>query len=141
MNFDRKAYQREYQKARRIKARAQGKCTVCFVKAAAIPLLFCVQCNSVHNKDNSRKRLKHVHGLTTTAYTAMLAAQNGVCAICLKARPGHARLFVDHCHATGLKRGLLCGACNTFLGRIGDDPRLANRAVAYLEQGKIELAA
>lgn len=39
--------------------------------------------------------------------------QAGACAMC-SARPQ--RLLVDHCHRTGLVRGLLCTSCNTAEG-------------------------
>ncbi len=70
------------------------------------------------------------HGLTVEDYDRMFARQEGRCAICqneyLDGRP----LCVDHCHTTGRIRGLLCKACNTYLGRIKDDP---SRLVSYLE--------
>lgn len=39
--------------------------------------------------------------------------QAGACAMCSASRR---RLLVDHCHRTGLVRGLLCDSCNTAEG-------------------------
>ena len=41
----------------------------------------------------------------------MLAAQDGKCAICLTASAAH----IDHDHATGKVRGMLCFRCNAAL--------------------------
>lgn len=49
--------------------------------------------------------------LSTTG--ALRRWQDGACAMC-SARPE--RLRVDHCHRTGLVRGLLCTSCNTAEG-------------------------
>jgi hypothetical protein len=69
-------------------------------------------------KQQSRvRRLRVNFGLTIEDYNAMLIAQNHACAIC--GRNG-SKLQVDHCHATGRIRGLLCIPCNSFLGRIKD---------------------
>lgn len=58
-----------------------------------------------------------------------------MCAICgpWTGRKGTTRaLAVDHNHATGEVRGLLCSTCNLFLGAIRDDPRAFDRARDYL---------
>ena len=41
-------------------------------------------------------------------------AQDGKCAICR--RPIKDRPRLDHCHATGFIRGVLCNSCNIKLG-------------------------
>ena len=71
-------------------------------------------------------------GLTLEEYRELLRRQNGVCAIC-KRDDSRGSLAVDHCHKTGLVRGLLCRSCNTSLGKMNDDPELLRRAIAYLE--------
>lgn len=90
------------------------------------------------NANRRRLLLAENFGLTPADYDAMLEAQGGVCAIC--ERPERAerdgkpmRLSVDHCHATGRVRGLLCHACNRSLGLFGEDVELMADAVRYLE--------
>lgn len=55
--------------------------------------------------------------------------QAGFCAACF-ARP--ARLYLDHDHATGLVRGLLCQSCNASDGR--GSPRLARPWDLYVAE-------
>jgi hypothetical protein len=88
---------------------------------------------------NSRKTNLARYGLTLDDYNAMLAAQGGVCAVCGQpetSRDGGGRLrslAVDHCHETGLVRGLLCMQHNRALGLFGDDPALLRAALDYME--------
>ncbi len=42
-------------------------------------------------------------------------------------------MSVDHDHATGKNRGLLCTNCNKVLGHAKDDVTILRRAIAYLE--------
>lgn len=92
---------------------------------------------------NFRKKF----GLTTESFEAMLAAQNGACAVCLERethtyKSGRIReLAVDHCHTTGKIRGALCRRCNQGLGSFNDDPEILRRAIAYLERHKEKQAA
>jgi len=73
-------------------------------------------------------------GLTLDAYHAMLYAQGGGCAIC-KRPPKTRRLHVDHDHATGKIRGLLCFTCNRYvLGKYATPAKL-RAAADYLENG------
>ncbi len=53
-------------------------------------------------------------GITDEGYAAMLAEQGGGCAIC-GSTPKTRRLHVDHDHASGRVRGLLCHRCNRAL--------------------------
>ena len=71
------------------------------------------------------------YGLSWVDYKALLARQNGACAICKK-KPRRA-LAIDHCHATTKVRGLLCLKCNSGLGFFEDNPDLLRVAIAYLE--------
>jgi hypothetical protein len=65
---------------------------------------------------------------------AMLAAQQGRCAICQRHESEFKRkLSLDHCHTSGRVRGLLCSGCNTALGLMGDDTARLLAAVEYLK--------
>ncbi|WP_308345211.1 endonuclease VII domain-containing protein [Streptomyces sp. ISL-94] len=59
----------------------------------------------------------------------MIAAQDGVCCVCLRAPAVH----VDHCHSTGRVRGVLCLNCNVGIGLLKDNPDCMRRAAEYLE--------
>ena len=66
-------------------------------------------------------------------HAALLAGQDGICAICRG--PGGARgLAVDHEHSTGRIRGLLCGACNSAIGLLKEEPEFFRRAILYLKK-------
>jgi hypothetical protein len=79
------------------------------------------------NDDNKRRALMWI---TAAEYKALLKAQGGVCAICKKPPKKH-RLHVDHDHATGKVRGLLCVRCNAWLIAAMESP-LMPAALAYL---------
>lgn len=89
--------------------------------------------------------LRRGFGITLSDYEAMLAAQMGGCAICGATKNNRGmRLSVDHCHATGQVRGLLCGPCNNALGLAKDNPERLRRMADYLErsrQAKLAIAA
>lgn len=75
-------------------------------------------------------------GLTVGDYERILADQGGVCAICRRPET-HQReriytLSVDHCHATGRVRGLLCNLCNRAIGLLRDSAELCAAAAEYL---------
>jgi hypothetical protein len=70
----------------------------------------------------------------------MLEEQGGVCAICGKP-PEKERLCVDHSHANGMIRGLLCRCCNSGLGFFNDDLRQTMGASAYLRRALLLAAA
>lgn len=60
--------------------------------------------------------LRTKYGLSIEDYEKLLASQHGACAICTAVPSSKRRLAVDHCHATGKIRGLLCHTCNNLLG-------------------------
>jgi hypothetical protein len=78
-----------------------------------------------------RSRLKRLFNITPEEYDCVLAYQGGMCFIC-ESPPGKTRLAVDHDHATGLVRGLLCWRCNSAVAKLRDDVDRARRAHYYL---------
>lgn len=67
-------------------------------------------------------------GLTVDELRELIRAAGGHCAICQNETP----LMVDHCHATGRIRGMLCHHCNLVLGHARDDVKVLAACVAYL---------
>ncbi len=88
-----------------------------------------------------RKLLWKEYKLSTEAYNALLKSQGGKCGVCGCISGGgkhKGHLHVDHCHATGRIRGLLCYQCNTALGKLGDDLAGVLRFVSYLRRANPE---
>lgn len=82
------------------------------------------------------------HGLTQEQYISLLASQNNVCAACHETPVTSAvrnsaiafdNFVIDHCHASGVVRGIVCNTCNVALGMIRDNPNTARKLAAYLE--------
>lgn len=92
---------------------------------------------SVNPTSRRNAHLKHRYGITLDEYNLMFLQQGGICAICGKPPgpdlPHHwkNKLAVDHCHATGKVRGLLCNDCNAGIGHLGTE-RVALAAAEYL---------
>lgn len=88
------------------------------------------------------QELKRRFSIDNEEYQRRFAAQNGVCAICEKpekrrAKNGQVRwLAVDHDHATGDNRDLLCSDCNQMIGFACDDTDILIKAIAYIRQHK-----
>jgi hypothetical protein len=98
-----------------------------------------------HQIVRRRSQYKKNYGITLEEYDAMLLAQNGVCKICgnketHKGAMGRPKpLCVDHCHATGKVRGLLCNDCNQVLGRAKDNTETLKKAIKYLKESRLGL--
>lgn len=91
------------------------------------------------DKDETEKRAYRLkrYGLTPEQYDVLLTQQGGVCAICGTDEPGGrwgTMFSVDHDHASGAVRGLLCGGCNLVLGHAKDDAARLRAAARYLEE-------
>jgi len=106
-------------------------------------------CKPCHNTRGRRAKelvggertyhLRRRYGITAAEADRMLLGQDGVCAICRTAPAVH----VDHDHATGAVRALLCFNCNGGLGQFKDDPGLLHAAAYYvaLHTARQEVAA
>lgn len=81
------------------------------------------------------QRIWETYGITEDEYWEIYEHQEGFCYICRRANGRRKRLSVDHCHATGMVRGLLCTGCNrNVLGHLRDEPEALERAADYLRK-------
>lgn len=90
-----------------------------------------------HNRNQSMRRL---YGITIIDYQRMKDEQGGKCLICRLEFESQFKTHIDHCHETGLVRGLLCHACNSGLGMFKDDPSRMRAAADYIEFFRKNLA-
>jgi hypothetical protein len=86
---------------------------------------WCRVCRAEYRNANSRGKYRAVISDEQLAY---IKATTKECVICGAAEP----LVVDHDHATGKIRGMLCNHCNRGLGHFRDDPMLLEFAAQYL---------
>ena len=96
---------------------------------------------SIYARIERPSKLRRRYGITQAQYDEMFNAQKNSCAICKSTNPssriyatGKTMMFsIDHCHATGKVRGLLCSCCNRALGLIKDNIDTALRMAEYLK--------
>lgn len=96
-----------------------------------------------HTKLKSYDRARYyrrTHKLEIAQAEELLRAQNGICVLCglqLKlfgTRHSPSSACVDHDHATGRMRSILCRACNTGLGLFRESSALLRKAASYIEE-------
>jgi hypothetical protein len=94
--------------------------------------------NPEASKQSDKKtKIKLKYGATTDTIHQLLEDQSNKCKICAEpiwfGAPDKRNVpHIDHCHKTGLIRGLLCLTCNTGIGMFGDSPDKLLLAVNYL---------
>jgi len=86
-----------------------------------------------------RIHLKQKYNLTLEQYFILSMEQENVCAICKSKETGYQTnyMYVDHDHATGKVRGLLCNKCNFGLGNFKDKINILESAINYLKKERI----
>ncbi|MBV9646604.1 MAG: endonuclease VII domain-containing protein [Candidatus Eremiobacteraeota bacterium] len=104
---------------------------------------------SEHRRAKQRaNRFRRTYGASLAFLQLLLHKQNDRCGICARpwqeCRPAKIarydrggffnHVYVDHDHATGKIRGLLCHACNTAIGLFDDRIDWLLSAVRYLEE-------
>lgn len=119
---------REAQKAARQMRVGVAMCCGCKERPSGNSSGYCASCAT------GRK-----YKMSAAEYEALLAIQDGVCAICgggekVERNGRRRRLCIDHCHRSGEVRGLLCGTCNSGLGQFYDNPDLLQAAILYLRR-------
>ena len=122
---------------------------------------YCDPCRRAYTNDyRARRGLKRTsaqnkaadlrkYGLTVEQAQGRLAAQDGLCPLCLRSLtlgsvasddenvemdrlPGH----IDHDHKTGEVRGVLCSDCNRGLGCFRDSTFALEMAAEYLRESR-----
>lgn len=94
---------------------------------------WCKLCSDRRTVENGRKRM---YGVDPAKFDKILEDQNWSCAICGVDQPtaGKKSFCLDHNHATGERRGILCTRCNTLIGNALDSVTTLKAAIAYLER-------
>jgi len=91
------------------------------------------------NLDKSKKidensRLKRTYGIDLNQYNQIFISQNGCCLGCERHQSEFSKaLVVDHDHANGKVRGLLCMPCNIVLGAARDSSKTLVNLISYLD--------
>lgn len=92
------------------------------------------ECSKVKRREHNRAtRRARKYGISLVEVQWLFSRQNGCCGICGAVLDPHAKeTHVDHCHSTGVVRGVLCRHCNSGLGYFKDDPERLTAAIRYL---------
>lgn len=80
-------------------------------------------------KQDRKKHYKKKYNLDDELANRLSEDRSGVCEIC----GNISQLVVDHCHSSGIVRGLICSHCNCLLGYSRDNTHTLKSAIKYLE--------
>jgi Recombination endonuclease VII len=104
---------------------------------------YCKPCHNGRGNESRRHlhgssrhyHLKRRYGIGASEVEKLIREQGNLGPICERSSPDH----VDHDHATGQVRGVLCFNCNGGLGQFGDDAERLVRAQLYLDWSDMSL--
>jgi hypothetical protein len=89
----------------------------------------------IANRDKiADQKLRSKYGFSLVKKQVLYNQQNGTCATCPFIFESVNAAHLDHNHATGKVRGLLCSDCNHVAGKVKDSPARLRSIADYLEQ-------
>lgn len=77
--------------------------------------------------------VKYLYKISENNFYEMINFSQGCCHACNKKILSTRDLCIDHCHATGDVRGILCNSCNYTIGACNDSEDLLRKTISYLE--------
>jgi hypothetical protein len=102
-------------------------------KRRGVPNNYCATCSKDYRRwTNIKRRYK----ISKEQYLQIIKEQDEKCVICHL--PTGPRSVVDHCHASGVVRGVICNNCNLLIGLSKEDKEILERAIEYLNKWKIK---
>jgi hypothetical protein len=87
-----------------------------------------------------RQHLKYKYGITLEEYKQKIQEQGYKCYICKADKPGGngTYFYVDHNHATGQVRDLLCHNCNYVIGYAKENKDILLSVIEYLSKWEVQ---
>lgn len=90
-------------------------------------------------RDLERDRTRYIRNQYNVDFPTSVELYNlstkGTCEICDKCPEKNKKaLSVDHCHKTGVVRGILCQDCNMGIGNLKDNTKILKKAIKYLKK-------
>ena len=88
-----------------------------------------------YHRDEHARKLR-TYNISQADYENMVLTQENKCAVCQTSASNTDKgiLDIDHCHSSGVVRGLLCGHCNRGIGLMKDNPDILIKAANYLKR-------
>lgn len=103
----------------------------------------CNRANKAATANEAKQRdatYRRKYGKSTADVCRQVETQNYRCANAACENPigvPGSRGSIDHCHITGVVRGILCNNCNVGLGMLGDSSMRCRGIADYLERGGV----
>ena len=97
--------------------------------------------NEYHKEWRSKNKEKwkryqtcHRYGISTEEYEDLIESSGKSCPICNTLfDDSKYKRNIDHCHETGIVRGIICNHCNVALGWFKHDEDILRRAISWIK--------
>jgi Autographiviridae endonuclease VII len=110
---------------------ATGRLKELYYRCRAAPSGFASPCKNCADKASVVRNYAHRRGITRDESKRLWRLANCACQLCGR-QLSEGAFKVDHDHAGGHIRGILCHRCNIVLGLVGDSQPLLRAAIAYI---------